>query len=114
MTKRALKLPPEFLERCRADNTTPTEVLTRFIADLCEPQSDDGSDERHLRAEEYYAQCGYPYRHRQRMPQSETIEWRCPICGAGWRWDRGSDTRLLAAAVEAHVAKHDRKTVSVR
>lgn len=72
-TKRKLtiELPPEFLELCQRDGTTPETVLKGFIADLCgimnwtsNPRTDgyssNGSDERDL-AEQYYQRVGYPY-----------------------------------------------------
>jgi hypothetical protein len=56
-----LRLPPEFIELCTSDGTTPDEVLRGFVADLCSLDGTHGSDERDL-AEQYYHRCGYPYR----------------------------------------------------
>jgi hypothetical protein len=57
-----LRLPEEFLERCRDCNTDPAVVLRGFIADLCGLQSGgyitNGSDERDL-ASRYFRRCGY-------------------------------------------------------
>lgn len=55
-----LSLPVEFVERCDADDTTPQEVLSGFIRDLCSLEGNNGSDER-MYAESYYNRCGYPY-----------------------------------------------------
>jgi len=56
-----LPLPAEFVQKCAADNTSPMEVLTGFINDLCRLEGNNGSDERDY-AENYYYRCGYPYR----------------------------------------------------
>ncbi len=69
-----LKLPDEFIERCRHDGVAPEVVLRGFIADLCDiwsyadaPRTDgyctNGSDER-SKAQEYYDRVGYPYWNR--------------------------------------------------
>lgn len=59
-----LRLPLEFMERCRQDGVMPEVVLLGFIDDLC----DIGSDAAMLRADvrflaqEYYALAGYAQR----------------------------------------------------
>jgi hypothetical protein len=50
-----VRLPPEFIELCTSDGTTPDEVLRGFVADLCSLDGTHGSDERDL------VRCGYPY-----------------------------------------------------
>ena len=71
MKRITLDLPPEFIELCEADGTTPETVLRGFIADLAgiinwadNPRNDDycsnGSDERDM-AYAYYQRVGYPY-----------------------------------------------------
>ena len=64
-----LKLPAEFLERCKRDGIKPQQVLRGFIADLCEiyesaPGADgycgNGSDERDL-AQQYYGRAKINY-----------------------------------------------------
>ncbi len=60
-----LSLPPEFVQMCEADGTTPLDVLTGFMRDLCHLEGSNGSDERNC-AENYYYRCGYPYREGRR------------------------------------------------
>ena len=66
-----LRLPDEFIERCRRDGVEPETVLRGFIADLCgiwssadAPRADgyciNGSSESD-KAQEYYDRVGYPY-----------------------------------------------------
>ncbi len=71
LKKVTIEIPPEFIELCIEDKTTPEYVLRGFIGDLCgiqsmlsDPRKDGynshGSDERRL-ARVYYERVGYPY-----------------------------------------------------
>lgn len=86
-----LKLPPEFLELCKYDMTTPEIVLEGFIADLCritgsggQPRGDgyisNGSDEREF-ARAYYDRVGYPYHGKYLREELRISEVRNAIGG---------------------------------
>ena len=56
----SIPLPIEFLELCRDCDVAPERVLASFIADLCDLDGTNGSDER-MYADQYFERCGYRF-----------------------------------------------------